>query len=325
MVGFPQSEIDKDTPIVKLIQEYDIGGVILFDRFFQDKKKIKNIQSPAQVQNLTKTLKTYSTDLLIAVDQEGGKVQRLKSRDGFRSTKSAKAIAQMTKEKAKVEYEKLSLMLKELGINCNLAPVVDMEINKDNFVIKGLERSYGKSSLDVAQFASIFIDSMNSHGILSTIKHFPGHGSSLGDTHKGFVDVSSTWQEKELEPYKTLISQKKVKMIMTAHIFNKHLDQKYPATLSHKINTKLLREKLGFDGVIISDDLQMKAISDHYSLKETVTLAINAGVDMLLFGNQLSTTDTKKIIETIFEQVKTGEIKYADILNSNQRIDKIRL
>jgi beta-N-acetylhexosaminidase len=156
------------------------------------------------------------------------------------------------------------------------------------------------------------------------LKHFPGHGSSLNDSHKGFVDVTHTWSKKELEPFIELIKQQRVQMIMTAHIFNASLDEKYPATLSQATNTQLLRETLGYQGVIISDDLQMKAISEHYSLKETVTLAINSGVDMLLFGNQLGKQDIKELVDTIYEEVIKGNIAYERIVQSNQRIKALR-
>ena len=110
---------------------------------------------------------------------------------------------------------------------------------------------------------------------------------------------------------------------MTAHVFNSHLDSKYPATLSHNVNTKLLRQEMGYKGVVVSDDLQMKAISKHYTLKETVTLAINAGVDILLFGNQLAKQDTEELVETIYGEVKNGTIPYARIIDSNKKIQAL--
>jgi len=214
-------------------------------------------------------------------------------------------------------------MLKENGINCNFAPVVDLSVNPNNKVIVGLERSFGGKATNVTAFAKVQIKEQKKAGILSVLKHFPGHGSSLGDSHLGFVDISDTWNEKELEPYKTLIDENHVDMIMTAHVFNSKLDEEYPATLSYKINTRLLRHKMSYRGVIISDDLQMKAISEHFTLKETVTLAINAGVDILLFGNQLGHQDIDELIETIFEQVKNGAISHEKINHANARIKKL--
>ena len=117
---------------------------------------------------------------------------------------------------------------------------------------------------------------MKKEKIITVLKHFPGHGSSKSDSHLGFVDITKSWSFREIEPYYNLIHSNKVDMIMTAHVYNAKLDKKYPSTLSYKINTQLLREVLGYNGVIITDDLQMKAISKHYSLKDTIKLAINS-------------------------------------------------
>jgi beta-N-acetylhexosaminidase len=224
---------------------------------------------------------------------------------------------------AKKQYDALALQLQQLGINVNFAPVVDLASNEDNVVIYKLQRSYGKDVSDVVAYAQTFMDALHEHDVLAVLKHFPGHGSSLQDSHKGFVDVSHTWRKKELEPYKELISNNDVQMIMTAHVFNANLDPTYPATLSYEVNTHLLREELGYKGVIISDDLQMDAILKHYTLDQTVRLAINSGIDILLFGNQLSSIATKKIVDTIYAQVLTDEISYERILKANERIDML--
>ena len=324
VVGFENEKIDKNSKIVKEIQKYDLGGVILFDRFYSDRNRTKNISSPKQLQTLTAQLKLFSNrPLLIAVDQEGGKVARLKPEYGFIKVPSAKIVSTYKITFAKEIYAKQAKMLKENGINCDFAPVVDLAVNPKNRVIVGLERSYGKSSLKVTKFAKIFINSLKQKNIISVLKHFPGHGSSLGDSHKGFVDISKTWSNKELKPYQNLINSQEVNMIMSAHVFNSQLDNKYPATLSYKVNTKLLRDKMHYKGVIISDDLQMKAISKHYTLKQTVTLAINAGVDILLFGNQLANQDIDELVDTIYKQVKNGQISYKRILESNKRIENL--
>jgi beta-N-acetylhexosaminidase len=324
VVGFEKQDINKDSKIVKQIQKYDLGGVILFDRFYKDRNKTKNISSPAQLQNLTAKLKAFSNKpLLIAIDQEGGKVARLKPAYGFAKIPSAKKVSHMSFTDAKAIYTTQAKMIKQNGINCDFAPVVDLAVNPKNKVIVGLDRSYGKTSLEVESYAKIFIDALKKENVISVLKHFPGHGSSLGDSHKGFVDITNTWDKKELEPYKKLIASNDVDMIMTAHVFNSKLDKKDPATLSYNINTKLLRHELGFKGVIISDDLQMKAISKHYTLKETVTKAINSGVDILLFGNQLASNDVDKLVKLIYSQVKNGSISEQKILESNERIENL--
>ena len=324
LVGFLNERIDEDSKIVKQIQKYELGGVILFDRFYENRAKVKNISSVKQLQSLTKKLKSYSTKpMLISVDQEGGKVARLKPKYGFSEFPSAKEVSKLSMDEAVKIYNSQSLMLYKNGFNCDFAPVVDLAVEPKNKVIYGLGRSYGADSKEVSKYAKVFLDSLRTAKISGVLKHFPGHGSSLSDSHKGFVDVTKSWSESELEPYKILIDSNSVDMIMTAHVFNANLDEKYPATLSHNVNTKLLREKMGYDGVVISDDLQMKAISKHFSLKETVTLAINSGVDMLLFGNQLATQDIDELVELIFEQVKNGAIKYERIVESNKRLDEM--
>ena len=324
IVGFDEHTIDANSKITKTLQKHTLGGVILFDRFYHDRNKVKNISSPQQVRALTSQLQDYAQKrLFIAIDQEGGKVARLKARDGFTPAPSAASLAaQSTSESAKV-YDAQSQMLQDLGINLNFAPVVDLALEPKNKVIYALERSYGKEASDVAKFAKIMIDAQEKHSIISVLKHFPGHGSSLADSHEGFVDITNTWSKKELEPYKQLIQNGDAQMIMSAHVYNKKLDTNYPATLSYTINTKLLRQELGFDGVLVSDDLQMKAISEHYSLKEAVTLAINSGVDMLLFGNQLAHNSADEIVNTIYAQVQNGAISQERITEANERIEHL--
>ena len=324
IVGFPDEKIDKNSQIVKDMQEYDLGGVILFDKFYNDRSKTKNISSPSQLKTLTHDLKKFSNrPLFISVDQEGGKVARLKPKYGFSKIPSALSVSKMNFKEAHGIYETQSKMLQNAGINMNFAPVVDLNVNPRNRVIVGLQRSYGKDVSKVTAYAKIVIQEQNLHNVISVLKHFPGHGSSLGDSHKGFVNISETWSPKELEPYKILIDKKQVDMIMTAHVFNSHIDKKYPATLSYKFNHDLLRKELNFKGVIISDDLQMGAISQHYTLAQRTTLAINSGVDILLFGNQLENVTLKELVETIFQEVKSGKISIKRIKESNSRIENL--
>ncbi len=323
-VGFDESSITKDSQIVKDINEYELGGVILFDKFYKDRNKTKNISSPEQLAKLTSDLKKFSNqELFISVDQEGGKVARLKPKYGFEEIESAFRVSQMNEYAIVNIYDKQSSMLEVAGITMNFAPVVDLAVNPKNKVIVGLERSFGEKPAEVSKFAKVVIQSQKKHNVISVLKHFPGHGSSLGDSHKGFVDVSETWSPGELEPYEMLIKDKQVDVIMTAHVFNEYIDEKYPATLSYSFNTELLRQEMGYEGVIISDDLQMGAISQHFTLEERVTLAINAGVDILLFGNQLENVSVKKLVNSIFTQVKSGVIPIKRIQESNARIDKL--
>lgn len=328
MVGFHGTSAPKDSQICQDIRTYNLGGVILFDFNPVDKKQPKNISSKTQVAKLTKELQACSSDgkLLIAVDQEGGRVQRLKSRYGFYGQyPKAADVSMMSNTQVKNTYEKMAQELKSVGINFDLAPVVDLAINPENHVIYGLGRSFGKDPKQVAAFSSTFIDAMHGYGVLTSLKHFPGHGSSLGDTHKGFVDVTNLWQPEELEPYKLLAD--KADTVMVAHVFNKKLDSQYPASLSYETITKKLRWHLGYHGVVITDDLQMGAISKKYGLKNTLNLAINAGNDILLFGNQLDptkTVTTKKLVDTMIALVKSGEVEEEKLVKAYNRIQKLK-
>ena len=328
MVGFHGTSARPNSQICQDIRHYNLGGVILFDFNPVDKSKPKNIENRAQLKRLTGQLQACSRDhrLLIAVDQEGGRVQRLKSAYGFYGRfPKASDVAKTDRGHIKATYRKMAKELKSVGINYDLAPVVDLDINPKNHVIHGLGRSFGSDPKMVQKYAAIFIDAMHHYGVLTSLKHFPGHGSSVGDTHKGFVDVTKLWKPVELEPYKLL--SKKADTVMVAHVFNKKLDVSYPATLSKKTVNGILRKRLGFHGVVITDDLQMGAISKKYGLKNTIKLAINAGDDILLFGNQLDpnkTVSTKKLVDTIVSLVKSGEIKEETLKRADARIAKLK-
>ena len=314
MIGFRGEEPPQW--FVEQVKKYSPGGIILFG---------SNISSPVQLGELIKDLRRCCSEpVLIAVDQEGGKVSRLKPENGFFPLPSAAQIGEKNDSAfAKRLYQAVSKELSDLGINCNLAPVVDLAINPENQVIVKLGRSFGRSAKKVIRYARIFCDALHEKGIISVLKHFPGHGSSFEDSHDGFVDISKTWDPEELKPYRVLIREGRAKMIMTAHVFNKRLDSHYPATLSYAIIKKLLRDSLGFKGVVISDDMQMKAITDHYLLSEAVTLAVNAGVNMLLFTNQQKSISLEDIVEVMYEELKNGNIKLEDIVESNRMIQGV--
>jgi len=329
LLGFYGTKPDSQSKIIKDICQRGLGGVLLFERHPTQHSRTKNISSPAQLKRLTRTLsQSCSHQPLIAIDQEGGRVQRLKRKDGFYG-RYAKAsdLGRQTMDIAKKEYEKMAAELHKAGINFNLAPVADMSVNRQNRVIYKLGRSYGKRADRVAMFDTIFINAMHSKRVLTSLKHFPGHGSSLKDSHKGFVDISSTWSKKELEPFRQVINAGKADSVMVAHVFNRTLDKRYPASLSRNTVTGLLRGKLGYHGVVITDDLQMYAISKHYSLRDTIRLAINAGVDILLFGNQLDPryeVTIEKLVSLTKSLLAKGKIKRKSIEDANRRITAMK-
>ena len=330
MVGFDGTEAPPGSQICRDIRRYDLAGVILFDRHPSKKGAAKNIRNPLQLKKLTRQLKACSSDgkLLIAVDQEGGVVQRLKKSRGFAGDfPRPSVVAKRGEAYARKIYDRMGAELSSVGINYNLAPVVDLSINPKNRVIVGWGRSFGKDPEKVVRFASVFIDSMHRHGVLTSLKHFPGHGSSTGDTHKGFVDVSEQWRPEELVPYRRLIARGRADSIMVAHLYNRCFDRRYPATLSRSTIGHLLREELRYQGVVISDDLQMGAIAKRYTLTDTIRLALNAGNDILLFGNQLDpklVATPEKLVQTIVGLVKTGKVSRERLKEARRRIGAMK-
>lgn len=324
VLGFHGTAITTKSPIARDVK-HGLGGVILFDQDPMNKMQRKNIVDARQLRRLNADLQSLSSEkLLICVDEEGGKVARLKAKDGFETFPSAQDVAKGSVDEAAHYYDAMAAMLADNGINTNFAPSVDLLFSY-NPIIAGKKRSYSSDPEVVSTYAAIFVQQHRKHHVLTVIKHFPGHGSSRGDSHKGFTDVTTTWTPKELEPFQNMIASQNVDMIMTAHIFNKNLDPKYPATLSYKVNTQLLREKMHYTGVIITDDLQMAAIHKHYSLKETVTLALNSGVDILLFANQLAKPlELETIVKTIKAQVDKGAIKKERIEGAYRRVQKLK-
>ena len=328
MVGFRGLHIDKNHSIAQDILVRHIGGVVLFDYDVPDKSPVRNIQSPQQLKALVHSLQSLSPDsLLIAIDQEGGRITRLKEKFGFPPTMSAQNLG--TKNDPEFSHEQASKMAKqlaELGINLNLAPVVDLNIQPKNPIIGRLERSFSKDPILVTAHASKFIKAHHQEGILCALKHFPGHGSSTQDTHLGMVDVSESWSQQELEPYIRLIRAGQVDAIMTAHVYNKHLDPEFPATLSKQVIADLLRKKLNYDGVVISDDLQMGAIRNEYGLETAIHKSLEAGVDILAFANNsvYKADIAERALKIIENLIRKGQIKKSRIDVSYKRIRKLK-
>ena len=320
MVGFDGEHIDQE--VQTMLKQIGPGGVVLFDR-----RNPPNISSPEQVRELTAEIQqTVKIPAFIAIDAEGGYVNRFKTKYGFPvEVPSAENMGKEPAENTRTTAQDLSFELKQAGVNMNLAPVVDVMINPTSPAIGWLERSFSGDPDKVVEHASAFIDGMHSNNIIPTLKHFPGHGSSTEDTHLGVTDVTDTYeQEKELTPYKQLFQQGYNDPVMTAHIVNNNLDQtSTPATLSSVILTDLLRNGFGFEGVIISDDMQMGAIVEEYGLDQAAVQAIQAGVDILVLANNSDEYNTQTIYNirnAILQAIQNGEISKTRIYESLERI-----
>jgi beta-N-acetylhexosaminidase len=313
------------TALQKEIESGYLGGIVLFEKniaktesYVQLKKMISNLQSHASI------------PLIISIDEEGGKVHRLKEKYGFVRMPSAAYLGRLNNlDSTYFYYHRLAEEMKDLGINFNFAPVVDLAINIENKVIFKVDRSFSRSPSIVAAHAIACIKAHHDNGLQTILKHFPGHGSSTSDSHLGIVDVSSTWQKDELLPYYTILNKGYCDAIMTAHIINRNWDTTLlPATLSQKVIGELLRSEMGYNGVVFSDDMQMNAISKEYGFENAIEMAINAGVDILLFGNNVhldeQPTTATQVHQIIKKLVLSGRISAQRIDVSYQRIMKLK-
>ncbi len=328
LLGFRGKELKPTNPIVAEIEEYHIGGVILFDYDIKLQSGDRNIESPEQVKELTTDLKSHARiPMFVSIDQEGGLVNRLKPEFGFPPTLSHKALGERNDLDFSREHgREIARLVKQTGHNMNFAPCVDLGINKENKAIYGRERCFSDDPEVVALHASAYVRGHKEEGVLTALKHFPGHGSSKEDTHLGMADVTETWQQHEVLPYQRVLDEGLCDMIMTTHIFNRNLDPDYPATLSESILKGMLRDQMGFEGVIISDDLQMKAITAHFGVDDVMKQALTAGVDILAYGNNLDFDPriASKFVRVAKEMLHDGDITEERIDESVGRILKLK-
>lgn len=331
LVGFRGLTVDDQSLIVQDIRDRGLGGVVLFDFDTPTNSPVRNVQSPAQLKALVAALKSAvaagGSPLLVSIDEEGGRVARLDQRHGFPATESAAALgARNGPAYTRQRSTAMGATLASIGINLNLAPVVDLNVNPTNPIIGALDRSFSADPAIVTAQALAFIAGQHESRIQTALKHFPGHGSSTGDTHLGVVDVTSTWTDVELQPFASIVAQRKADAILTAHVFNANLDPDYPATLSKATVTGILRGRLGYDGVVISDDLQMGAIRQAFGYPEAVALAISAGVDILTIANQQVVEEgiVARTIEIIAGHVGSGRLTEERIDESWARIQALK-
>lgn len=328
MVGFRDTVIGSESHIVRDIQQYGIGGVVIYEYDGPSKSRPRNINSKEQLIQLNTDLQSLTDrPLFIGIDEEGGRVSRLKRRYGFKRTKVPQYLGELNSTDSTLKYAgQIAAACNEVGVNINFAPLVDVNVNKVSPVIGSLGRSFSSNIDTVVSVAESFVKAHHSQNVYCSLKHFPGHGSAKADSHKGFTDVSNTWTEKELEPYQRMINDSLCPMVMTAHVFNRNLDPIYPATLS-KPTLDILRRDMNYDGLIISDDMMMMAITRHFGLEEALEKAINAGVDVLIFSNNIDHYNADivpEVIETVIELVRDGKVLETRIDESYNRIMKVK-
>lgn len=281
VVGFGGDDVS-DASVKKLTSEIassGIGGVMYL--------KV-NVKSRTAVEAMNKAFLAASPSGLkpfITLDQEGGLVERLTESVGFREIPNAETIAaEYTPEQSEPIYAKMAADIAAWGFNVNFAPVVDLNANPKNQVIAKFGRAFSSKPGEVADYAEAVVAAHHTAGLITAIKHFPGHGSSTADSHEGYVDITRSWSQDELSPYTKMFNDGYADFVMVGHLINRNFSDQ-PASLAPEWIDGVLRGDLGFSGVVISDDLEMGAIRKHYDLKETVTRAVRAGVDVLLFSN----------------------------------------
>lgn len=319
-----------DGEIADAVQRLGIGGVIYFDRDMPTAQNRRNIRSPRQLQELSAALQRLAEQsghpkLFITIDQEGGRVNRLKPAYGFPESVSAEYLGRVNDPDTTYKWASLTAeTCSKAGINVDFAPCTDVNVNPQSPVIGAIGRSFSGDTAIVAAQARIWVDALHERGVLTSLKHFPGHGSSRTDSHLGLTDITHTWQrERELAPYRNLFGQGYADFVMVGHLLHRKVDSEYPASLSRRWISDILRGELGYRGVVITDDLNMGAIVDHYSLEKALELAVNAGVDMVIVGNNGKTFEpdlTTRTIDLICGLVRQGRIPRQRIAEAYGRI-----
>ncbi|MFW5708853.1 MAG: beta-N-acetylhexosaminidase [Chloroflexota bacterium] len=301
--------------LLEWLQEGRLGGVILFAR---------NVESPAQLAALTRQLHSAAKyPLLISIDQEGGTVARL--RDCFTESPGAMALASITGNAESVTEDVSRVLAEEmqaLGINWTYAPVVDISYNAENPTVG--TRSFGSDQERVAALAAAAIRGFQLGGVAACAKHFPGLGNTTVDTHLALPRLDTPIDHLlhvDLLPYRVATAND-LATIMTTHTIFSTLDPDHPATLSSHIISQLIRAELGFDGVVTSDCMEMKAIDDHYGVEESSVRAANAGVDIILFSH----TPAKQAAayESLLAAVKRGDVSEDTVNAANARIERLK-
>lgn len=290
-----------DKNAAALAKKYNLGGYILFGRDFKGKTKnsvIKNIQ---ECQNASKIA------MFVAVDEEGGTVNRVSANKNFRKYPFASPqylYKHGGMDRIKKDTKEKSNLLKSIGINLNFAPVADISTNKNDFIYK---RSFAKSPKETAEYVKSVVNVMNEARMGSVLKHFPGYGNNK-DTHTNLVRDKrpmAKFEKEDFLPFKAGI-EAKAPVVLVSHNIVETMDKDAPASISPAVH-KILREKLGFDGVIITDDLAMQGVKKFVGKKNAAVLAIKSGADMLC------STDFINDIAAVKKAVANGEINENDL------------
>lgn len=308
-VGFPGLEMPKGT---RTLLEKGVTGVILFSR---------NFESAEQFATLLASIKgSVDRPLLTSIDQEGGRVRRLRGTP-FTEIPSMRTVGRLGDEGVARQVGRvLARELRAVNVDLDFAPVLDVDTNPQNPVIG--DRSFGSDPEQVARLGAALVEGMQSEGVAACAKHFPGHGDTQKDSHLDLPRLPHGMERLEaveLFPFRHVVG--KVASIMTAHVVFESLDPARPATMSRAALDGILRDRFGYEGVVISDDLEMKAIADHFGLEEAVVEGVLAGVDLFLVCHHEEVQ--AKAIEHLVRAVRSGRVPEARIAQACRRIDRL--
>jgi len=287
-----------------------VGGVIFFAR---------NVGSPGEVADTTSSIKRVAgRPLFIALDQEGGQVSRL--RQGFTDVPPMRAVGATGNPALAREVGALiGREVRAVGFDMNYAPVLDVDTNPANPIIAA--RSFGRTPELVSEFGVALAAGLESVGVAACGKHFPGHGDTSQDSHLELPRLPHSierLEQVELKPF-AAAAKAGIPSMMTAHVIFEPLDSVYPATMSRPVLTGLLREKMGYDGLIVTDDIEMRAIADNYGVEDTVVRGLNAGVDHFLCCHTAAIAH--QAIEAVVRAVENGTVSRETLATANRRIE----
>lgn len=327
IVGFRGVTFDTSPEAVKMLSETNVGGVILFNYDTPTKTYSRNIKTKSQTTQLITDLKSNTKiPLFISIDEEGGKVSRLKKVSGFVPTLSAAKLALKSDVQVQSIAKGLGKVLAGYGFNMNFSPVLDVNVNKRSPAIGAVGRSFSHLQSVVTRKGIAFSKGLEQSSIIPVGKHYPGHGSAIGDTHKGFVDITKTFKQYELYPFKKAC-EAGIPAIMVGHLYDAKVDAVYPATLS-KAHINRLRNDLGCTSqVLITDDIDMKALNGQYSRHDVLVNAFNAGIDIVIASNNIVAYNPNQFFvdrKIVFDAVKAGEISEARIDESYTKVTNLK-
>lgn len=311
MAGIPGPVLEGDT--IAVLRAVGPSGVILFRR---------NVESVEQLRGLTAALHELPSRPLVSIDHEGGRVTRLGA--PFTQFPPAREIGRTgDPDLAYAVGLAMGTELASAGIDINLAPVLDVDSNPDNPIIG--DRAFSSRPEEVAAFGVAFLRGLQAGGVLPCGKHFPGHGDTDRDSHTELpvaMRSRAALDTTELLPFRAVIAAG-IPLLMTAHVVYPALDPHRPATLSRRTLQDLLRREMGFTGVVVSDDLEMRAISAHRSIPESAVTALQSGVDWVLICNDLA--ESRRTAERVAAALAQGELDEALLVAAAERIRRLRL